>query len=480
MDLAQQIAKLSPGQRKLLELKLEQQGIDVLQIPVTPVDRKNRNTFPLSFAQERLWFICQLDPGNFAYNIIFAAGLEGKLDKKVLERSINEIIRRHEILRTVFIFDKEKPVQVILDELTLPLEMIDLGDLSRERQETEIKQFIGAESRFVFDLSAGPLLRTTLLELSETRHVFILVTHHIVYDGTSSQVFIRELSRLYDVFSRGSSTPLRELPVQYVDYACWQRQWFGPDALATGVRKKQEAYWLGLFSGEVPVLNLPLDYPRPEIQGFEGNTLFFGMDIVETKALKEMAVREKTTVYAVLLAIYNVFLSKLSRQEDIVVGTPAAGRTHACLQDLIGMFINTLALRNEPHQNKTFRDFLGEVKTRTLSAFDNQEYRYEDIVGKLKLARDTGRNPLFDIMFLLENFAYADVDIPGLTLKLYEYENKISKFDLTLKAWEAGETLDFAFEYCTKLFKESTVKRFIRYFKQLVGSVVRDFEMRLA
>jgi polyketide synthase PksJ len=480
MDITGRISKLSPELRKLLALKLKQQGIGILQIPITKENRAHRQGLPLSFGQQRLWFIQQLEPHNTAYNLIRASKLEGNLDKQALEKSINEIIRRHEILRTIFIFDKEKPTQVILPQLSLPLEIENLKNLPEEQHETKIKQVIRDESRYWFDLAKGPLLRTKLLVLGQDQHVFLLVTHHIISDGTSIQVFIRELVRLYQAYSQGKEPQLSGLPVQYADYACWQQQWFGDGAAEIGFKKKQEAYWLDRFKGEIPVLTLPFDFPRPVIRDFNGNTAAFSVDIDEASTLKEMALKERTTLYVVLLSLYNIFLSKLSRMEDIIVGTPVAGRRHPDIQDLIGMFVNTLVPRNFPHHDKTFTDFLAEVKENTLNAFESQEYRYEDIVEKVNVSRDTSRNPLFDVMFLFKNVDYAEVNIPGLTLKHYEYDSNTAKFDLTLSAWEDAGTLHFSFEYCTKLFRPTTIQRFAGYFKQLVRGVVHDCQIKLA
>jgi len=486
MDLAQRISNLSPEQRKLFASKLEKQNIniDILKLSITRENRTHdRQQFPLSFGQERLWFIHQLDPENTAYNIIKATKLEGSLDKPALEKSTNEIIRRHEILRTTFVTDKQGPTQVIRNQLFLPLEIIDLKDFSKEKQESEIGEIIRDESRYVFDLTQGPLLRTKLLVLNEKgdEHVFLLVIHHIISDGTSILIFLRELVQLYGAFSQGRPSHLPGLRIQYPDYAIWQRRWFG-------FNKKQEAYWLHQFGGQIPVLTLPTDYPRPVIQDYEGMTRTFNLDIHETKALKQMALRNKTTLYVVLLTIYNIFLSKLGSQEDIVVGTPVAGRRHPDVQKLMGMFVNTLALRNYPQHHKTFQDFLQQVRNQTLNAFENQEYRYEDIIAKVDVRRDTGRNPLFDVMFLLEDREDTDVRGTGLMLKHYKIENNTSKFDLTLSAWDEKpgpikgnqEELHFSFEYCTKLFKDSTIDRFIGYFKQVVSSVVKDLEIRLA
>jgi amino acid adenylation domain-containing protein len=491
MDLGERIAKLSPEQRKLLGKKLEQQQVDILKLPIPKQKRtpsRNRQQFPLSFAQKRMWFIQQLEPDSSAYNITKAVRLTGALNPPALSQSINEIVRHHEILRTIFITGPTGPVQVVRDELTLPLERIDLRDLPGDESDREIRVVILEESRHVFDLTRGPLLRTRLIAAGEDEHIFILTFHHIISDAVSAQVFIRELVRLYGGFLQGKASRLPALPIQYADYACWQHLWFGGGAentVKTEFNKKQQAYWLEQFSGEIPLLDLPADYPRAALQSFEGGTKVFCIPPEETGVLKTLISKENLTLFMALLALYNIFLAKLSGMEDIVVGTPAAGRRHPDVRELIGMFVNTLALRNFPRRYKNLKDFLREVKTQTLKAFENQEYRYEDLLGTLEVPRDTGRNPLFDAMFLVKNI-WVDlekINIRGLTLKTYEYENRTSKFDLTLSAWDE-ETLYFSFEYCTRLFTDKTIERFILYFKQVIHAVaaaeVDNFEIKIA
>jgi amino acid adenylation domain-containing protein len=480
MDLAKRISKLSSEQRKLFEKKLAQQRIDILQLPVIKENRAGEQFFPLSFGQERLWFIQQLEPENITYNLVRATKLAGKLDKNALEKSIGEIIRRHEILRTIFVYTKEKPAQVVLPELSLPLEQINLEELTAADREKEINRIIYAGSSCPFDLSNGPCVRTKLLKLSENEHVFLLVIHHIISDGTSIQIFIKELVQLYQAFSRDQESPLAELSVQYIDFTYWQRRWFGEGAEDIAFRKKQENFWIESFSDQIPVLTLPYDHPRPAVPGFSGETTVFSIKSEETRNLKQMALGEKTTIYVVLLTIYNIFLAKLSGMEDIIIGSPVSGRRHPDVQNLIGMFVNTLALRNYPEQHKTFADFLPEVSERTINAFENQEYRYEDIIRKVKVSRDTSRNPLFDVMFFMKNVDYAQVNIPGLTLSICDYERKTSMFDLSLSAYEQEDILLFSFEYCTNLFKAETIARFTGYFKQLLRSITNHPDLELS
>ncbi|HLP45682.1 MAG TPA: condensation domain-containing protein, partial [Candidatus Kapabacteria bacterium] len=481
MNLTQRISQLSPQQRKLLELKLKEKNIDILQIPITKTSREHQE-FPLSFGQERLWFLDRMETGTPVYNIAQATKLDGPINKEILEKSVHEIVRRHEIFRVVFTMKHEGPAQVILPALCIPLCVIDLKNIAKEAQAAAVQKYLQQESQHSFDLARGPLLKPQLLELAEKEHIFLLLTHHIIADGTSIQVFLKELLQLYEAFSQGRESPLAELPIQYVDYVYWQRQWFQEGTEKNGWLKRQEAYWLEQFSEGVPALSLPADYPRPMMQSFAGNSAYFILDSHHSSSIKEIALKEKATIYVVLLTVFNIFLAKLSGMEDIVVGTPVAGRRHKALQDLIGMFVNTLALRNRPDGDKSFKNFLAEVKDCALKAFENQEYRYEDIVNKVNVDRSTGRNPLFDVMFSLENLEIPYVRIPGLKLKEYNFNVKSSKFDLTLIAREEEGTLHFSCEYCTKLFKEETVLRFIGYFRQTLHSVLKDkdFNIKIA
>ncbi|HLP58608.1 MAG TPA: amino acid adenylation domain-containing protein [Candidatus Deferrimicrobium sp.] len=482
MNLAQRISQLTPQQRKLLELKLKEKNVDRWQIPITRISRADHEGFPLSFGQERLWFLDQLEPGTPVYNIVKATRLDGPLNKEILEKSIQEIVRRHDIFRTIFIKKEGNPVQAILPELSIPLRVLDFKRSSKEKQDAEIKQYLQQESQQSFDLARGPLLKPQLLELAEHEHIFLLLTHHIIADGTSVQVFLKELVQLYEAFSQERQSPLPELAIQYIDYTCWQRDWFQTGTKECEWQKKQEEYWLEQFAGGVPALALPLDYPRPLMQSFAGNSAYFTLDSQETNLLKEAALKMKVTMYVMLLAVFNIVLAKLSGQTDIIIGTPVAGRHHKALQDLIGMFVNTLALRNRPEGDKSVGEFLAEVKNCALKAFENQEYRYEDIVNKVNVDRNTGRNPLFDVMLSLENLETPGVRIPGLKLKEYDFEVQTSKFDLTLIAREEEGTLQFSCEYCTKLFKEETILRYIGYFKQALYFLLKnkDFTLKIA
>ncbi|MDQ1354923.1 MAG: hypothetical protein QG657_5232, partial [Acidobacteriota bacterium] len=320
-----------------------------------------------------------------------------------------------------------------------------------------------------FDLSKSPLLRVGLVRLAEEKHLFLVDMHHIISDGMSTQVLVHDFSTLYAG---------RELPginIQYKDYAEWQNR----ERVSKNIPGQGE-FWKKEFEGEIPILELPADYSRPYVQDFEGNRIHFEINRDAFNALKILALETGATLYIVLLALYSIFLSKLSSQEDIVIGSPVAGRRHADLEKIIGMFVNTLALRNYPVGEKMFRDFLGEVKERTLKAFENQEYQYEDLVEKVTVTRDVSRNPLFDTMFALQNTGSREIELPGLKLIPYEKENKTSKFDLTLTGVEVEAKLMFTFEYSTKLFREETINRFITYFKNIVSGLIENKERRIS
>ncbi|MCP5105243.1 MAG: AMP-binding protein, partial [bacterium] len=324
----------------------------------------------------------------------------------------------------------------------------------------------GTEHRSVpFDLQAAPLMRVGLVKLGEEKCIFMLDMHHIISDGTSIELFIRELMALY-----GGET-LPPLPFQYRDYSHW---WKSESHQVTV--KRQEAYWLEKFAGEVPALNLPYDFPRPAVQSFEGSRLEFESEL---EAIKAAARNEGVTVFMFLLGLLNVWLSRLGRQEDIIIGTPVAGRRHADLQRVMGMFVNTLAMRNQPESGKTFREFLLEVRTNTLEGFENQDYQFEDLVEKAVVKRDTSRSALFDVAFTLQNFDARSTDIPqveidDLILKPYPFKRESAKFDLTVTAFEGPNRLNFKIEYATKLFKQETIERFIGYFKRIVSLVLEN------
>jgi amino acid adenylation domain-containing protein len=445
----------TPGLRGLSEYIKRATKEEYVSI-IKSVEKKEY--YILSSAQKRLYFIQQMVGRNPVYNMPTVVTMEGNLDKTRLEDAFKRLIMRYESLRTSFEILEDEPVQRIHGNIEFEIEYAEAGGESTSSIEEIIRDFIKP-----FQLSEAPLLRVGLINTKGKRNTPILIVdmHHIISDGVSQGILIKDFMLLY-----GGET-LPALNLRYKDYSEWQNSERKHENFY-----EQKAFWLRNFSGENPVLELATDYPRPAVQNFEGDALSFEIERRETRELKKLVLTEEKTMFMVLLSIYNVFLSKLSNQEDIVVGTPTTGRRHADLEKIIGMFVNTLPMRNFPGGDHTFKQFLIEVKDRTLEVFAHQDYQYDDLVEELPVSRDTSRNPLFDTMFALQNMEPLNIEIPGLKLKHHEYKNRISRFDLTLLAYETKENLFFTFEYCAKLFKEQTIKRFIRYFKKAVSSII--------
>jgi amino acid adenylation domain-containing protein/non-ribosomal peptide synthase protein (TIGR01720 family) len=430
--------------------------------------------YELSNAQKRLWILAQFEEGSSAYNILTAYLIEGKLDRDALEKSYKDIVKRHEILRTTFIQVEGEPKQKVHNETVLGFKFEYLDLRNDPMREEKARKLAYEETGYEFDLEKGPLSRAKLLQLDEEKYLFLLTLHHIITDEWSMGVLVYDILRLYNAFQKGRENPLPPPPFQYKDYSAWQNQ-----RKESSEIKQQAEYWLKQFKGEIPILDLPMDFPRPMVQSFEGRTVNFEITNEATAALKNLALKEGATSFMVLLSVFNIFLARITQQEDILVGTPITGRRYADLEGIIGMFVNTLALRNYPNSRKTFKNFLREVKEKTLEAFENQEYQFEDLVEEVSVARDFSRNPLFDVMFVLQNIDIqpgaapgTNIEPEGLKLIPYDYENRTSKFDLTLFAFDSSKTLFFTFEFSTSLFKEETIERFIYYFKQLITSVL--------
>jgi tyrocidine synthetase-3 len=407
---------------------------------------EEKEYYPLSSMQKRLFILQQMDKTNTGYNMPAMVELEGTLDIRKVKKVFYQIIQRHESLRTAFEMIGGEPMQKISADVEFEI----------ESPGAVIQDFIRP-----FDLSKAPLLRVGLLEIENQNHLLMTDMHHIISDGISIGIFLKEFTALY------GEEALPAIAIHYKDFSQWHNQ------LATASKiKKQEEYWLREFAEEIPVLNLPLDFPRPPVQSFAGCSIHFEVNPTDTARLHRLALKEETTLYMVLLALFNIMLSKVCYQDEIVVGTAAAGRKNAELQQTIGMFVNTLAIKNSLKNDKTFKQFLEEVKQKTLAALENQDYPFEDLVEQVDVTRDTSRNPLFDVMFVLENIDLPELELEGLKLKPYEFENRIAKFDLTMTAAETTGGLHVVLEYCMKLFKESTIERFFQYFSSILRSVL--------
>ncbi|MBD1837880.1 non-ribosomal peptide synthetase [Coleofasciculus sp. FACHB-501] len=473
-DFVVRIAGLSPEKRDLLLKRLNQK-----KEPIAPtqIPRQNResNSFPLSFAQQRLWFFDQLEPGNTSYNIPVAVRFKGTLDAIALEHSLNAIIERHEALRTVFTTVDGHPVQVITPQLKLTLPFVDLRELPNTEREQAVRQLATAEAQKPFDLTQAPLLRVSLLHLSEFEYVVLFTMHHIVSDGWSMGIFIQELVTFYKAFSSSKFSPLPELSIQYADFAVWQRQWLQGEVLET-----QIAYWKKQLGGNLPVLDLPTNRPRPAVQTFQGAEEKFVLSKALTEALTKLGQQQGATLFIVLLAVFKTLLYRYTGQEDILVGSPIANRNRAELEGIIGFFANTLVLRTDLSNNPTFKELLGRVREVALGAYSHQDLPFEKLVEVLQPDRDLSRNPLFQVLFALRNVPTQNLELPGISLSLEEMESQTARFDLVLNLSQEAGGLTGVFEYNKELFNASTVQRMAGHFQTLLESIVANSDRSIS
>ncbi|MET0395625.1 MAG: amino acid adenylation domain-containing protein, partial [Longimicrobiaceae bacterium] len=449
------------------------------ELPVLPPVVPTERTEPplLSFAQERLWFLDRLRPGEITYNLPFALRLRGALDVAALERSLGEIVRRHEALRTVFRERDGTPVQVIAPFGGLRLPVNDLARLPQETREAEVQRELVAEGGAArpFDLAAGPLFRASLLRLGAQEHVLLLSQHHIVSDGWSMGVLYRELSALYEAYRAGGESPLPEPGVQYADYAVWQREQEEGEVL-----ERQLAYWRERLAGAPELLELPTDRPRPPVQTYRGATVpvEFSPELLER--LQALGRSEGATLYMVLLGAFQVLLSRYSGSGDIVVGSPIAGRTRKEVEELIGFFVNTLVLRTDLGGDPSFRETLRRAREVTLGAYEHQEVPFERLVAELQPERSLGHTPLFQVLFTLQTAGGDGGALPGLSVSPVEAERVSAKFDLSLVLTPTSRGLRGGVTYSTDLFERGTVERMIGHLERVLEQVAADADVRLS
>ncbi|MED4804369.1 non-ribosomal peptide synthetase [Bacillus atrophaeus] len=409
---------------------------------------EKRDTYPVSSAQKRMYVLQQLEDGGVGYNMPAVLELEGKLDRKRMEAAFQALISRHESLRTSFeTGNGGEPVQHIHHEVPFTV-----------TEENSADAFIRP-----FDLSQAPLFRAGLVRETNERHVLLVDMHHIISDGVSVNTLIREFGALY------AGRKLEPLRIQYKDYAVWQQEFKKSDTY-----EKQESYWLKQLGGEMPVLELPADEPRPAVRSFAGDKISFTLDQEVTSGLNRLARENGSTLYMVLLAAYSALLSRLSGQEEIVVGSPIAGRPHEDLEPVLGMFVNTLALRTRPEGGKGFTDYLQEVRQTALEAYEHQDYPFEELVEKLDVYRDTSRNPLFDAMLVVQNIEHEQLTMDGLQLKPAGASHSVSKFDLTLQASEGNKEIHLQFEYATALFQKKTIERWASHLLNMLHEIAHS------
>jgi len=456
---------------RLEALQREEGG---LSIPALGVQLR-AGSLPLSHAQERLWLLEQLQAVGGAYHIPAAVRLSGTLDVEALERSFAELVHRHEILRTRFAIVHGSPEQVIEPLSQFQLAAEDLSTLAAEEREPAARRRAAEVARMSFDLQRGPLFRAALLRLSADEHIVVVVMHHIISDGWSIGVLIREVGALYAAYSQGQSSPLPALAVQYADYALWQRNWLQGEAL-----DRQVAYWKQRLAGAPATLELPTDRARPAVQSYRGANHNFVLPAELTRSLNALARAEGATLFMVLLAAFNVVLSRWSGQADVVVGSPIAGRTHRELEGLIGFFVNALALRTDLNGDPSFRALIGQVKETALGAYAHQDLPFEKLVEELQPVRDLSRQPIFQVLFALQNVPQEILDLPGLRLSRIGAPHVTSKLDLSLYLHEIGGGLLGELEYATDLFDVPTIERMVEHLRMLLAGIVAGPDGRLS
>ncbi|HAO13785.1 MAG TPA: non-ribosomal peptide synthetase [Planktothrix sp. UBA8407] len=448
-------------------LKLAKISVHASESAITPVGRDG--DLPLSFAQQRIWFLHQMDSQNPAYNESPTIRLTGSLNIEVLEQSLNAIIERHEILRTTFPMIDGKPIQKILPSLQINLLVVNLQDLPSN----QIEEIIAQELQKPFDLTQAPLVRFTLLDLGQESYILVPVIHHIIIDGWSKGIFFKELSYFYQSFLSKTPVNLPQLPIQYADFAVWQRQWLQGEIL-----ENQLNYWQKQLADAPPLLELPTDQPRPSIPTFQGHTLNFQIDPDLTDKLKTLSQRSGVTLFMTLLATFTTLLFRYSHQEDILIGTPVANRNRQEIEPLMGFFVNTLVMRNSLQGNPTFWELLQQVRQSVLGAYANQDVPFEKVVDVLQIERSLSYNPLFQVMFALQNAPLGDLNLPGLKATSLAVENVRVKFDLSLvleeTETEKGTYLEGFWEYSSDLFTAERITRLVGHFQTLLKGIVTN------
>ena len=475
-EILERRAKLSPAKRAILEKRSRGEVEADAKLKTIP-RRAEQSPAPLSFAQKRIWFLHQFDSGN-AYNELSSVHLKGSLNVEALEKSLNEIVRRHEALRTTFEMVDGQAVQVVHPSWDFRWSILDFSTVENQihpyQGGDKIQDFVIEEVKRPFDLTKAPLLRGTLLKLAEQEYVLVFVMHHIICDGWSMRSLIREVAALYDAFSNSKPSPLPELPIQYADFAVWQSQW------SKEYLQNHLSYWKQQLAGATTVLELPTDKPRPAVQSFQGATTHFQLSPSLTEKLKSLSQQSGCTLFMTLLAAFQTLLYRYSRQEDISVGTPIANRNHSELQPLIGVFVNTLVMRTDLSGNPSFRELLTRVRQVALGAYAHEDLPFEQLVEELQPERNLSHQPLFQVMFVLQENLTPELVLPGLTLKRLETDSKTAKFDLTLYLVDSEPAITGAFEYSSDLFEAATIDRAIAHFTTLLEGIVTNPDRRLS
>ncbi|NMG22264.1 condensation domain-containing protein, partial [Brasilonema bromeliae] len=472
-EILKRRSKLSPMQRELLEKRLRGEVNSHSQLKVIP-RRSQTSPAPLSFAQQRLWFLHQLEPSSPHYSELACLRLTGALKIDALEQSLNDIVQRHEALRTTFEIVEEQAVQVIHPTITVALPVVELHLMSEAVRQAQIEQLTTEIAQKPFDLASGSLLRAMLLQTGLQEHVLLFAIHHIAVDGWSIGVLIRELVALYEAKSCEKTSPLPELPIQYADYAIWQRQWMQGE-----LQKTQLSYWKQQLAG-ASTLALPTDRPRPPVQSFRGAVTCFKLSPTLTNTLRSLSNREGVTLFMTLLAAFQTLLYRYTGQEDICVGSPIANRNQTEIQGLIGFFVNTLVLRTCLSGNPSFLELLGGVRQVCIGAYANADIPFEQLVEELHQERNLNHTPLFQVMFALQEDTQKDLTLPGLTLSWLPIHSQTARFDLTLQVVDGEPELRGSLEYNTDLFNAETITRMAEHFRTMLSGIVANPQARLS
>jgi aspartate racemase len=463
---------LSPSKQELLSRRLAGAGGPGHQDVIGRRERKG--PFPLSFAQQRLWILDRLNPGGSVYNVPYAYRLHGDVSVEALENALTEIVRRHEVLRTTFTAVDGAPLQNVGPALGVHVGVRDLRPVPEGDRESAAMLQLHEEAHRGFDLERGPLMRVTLIRLRDDEHLLVLVFHHIVFDGWSESVFFRELSALYEAAPRGAKDALPDLPIQYGDYVLWQREWLQGEVL-----ERQIAYWREKLGGDLPVLELPADRTRPPVQTHTGLTEFMTIPPPLYAALTQLGREEGVTLFMTLLSAFNVLLSRYSGQEDLLVGTPIAGRNRMEVEGLTGFFVNTLVLRTDTGGNPTFRELLKRVREVCLGALEHQEVPFEKIVEDLQPQRSLTHSPLFQVMFVLQSAPEGRITLGRNPADKLDVSTDTAKFDVTLSMMERGGELVGWLQCSSDLFERETIVRMGGHFIALLQGIVADPGRRL-
>ncbi len=472
-EIIKQVLSLPHEKRELFEILLREQGVDLTDLVILPQPRTGE-PFPLSFAQQRLWFLDRLEPGSPMYNIPSVMRIKGQLNIAALEESFNQVIQRHEVLRTTFSEKDRQPVQIISEKLYIPFQQVDLTQLPADQQEQNFTRMAMEESLQPFNLSEGPLLRITLVKFAPDHFGLILIMHHIISDNWSTGLLVHEIMRLYQAQVNNVPSGLEPLQVQYADFAVWQRKWLKGKTL-----QKQLEYWRNHLKDIPPLLELPLDFPRPAYQTYNGNFKLFNIPADISEKLRALSRERNVTPFMTLLAAFYVLLHRYSNQDDICIGSPIANRNRKETESLIGFFVNTLVLRARLEDNPEFSAFLEQVKETTLGAYANQDLPFEMLVEELHPERDMSHSPLFQVMFVMNNAPVEKLELPGLEIELVELENKTAKFDLILNVTDGDLPFKCKLEYNTDLFSDQTMDRLITHYLQILTEVVAQPEIKI-